>query len=382
MNTHTLTPAFARTVALGQQNIPSREKYEAAMRDIFERRYYTNQGPLAREFEARLQRFLDVRHAVCVANATIGLMMAFDALAARGCALVPAAGNPALLHALAWCGVDAVACDAETANGQLSIERAARLIADGKPAVLVGANLWGGACDAAALRSLGDQHRIPVLFDSLQAFGSTVSGVRAGAAGCIEVFSFGLDDVLYAGGGACVVTDDDAIAARLRNIRSSYGAGAPVSVERTSNGRMSEAQAALGLIGLDDFATHQAHNRKLFDAYRDGLASIAGVRVIEPSRAVRSNHQTLVCEIDVDSCGVTRDQLIQILSANHVEARAVAAGEVRGAHAQSLPAAARIGASWLLLPIGARVSVADVAVIVELIASAVARQVSREGARA
>lgn len=378
MNTPVMTPVFARDIALGQRNLPSREQYDAAMRDIFERRYYTNHGPLAREFEARLQRFLDARHAICVTNATIGLMMAFDALGVRDSALVAAPGNPALRHALTWCGIEALTCDADIGTGHLSIDHASRLLAGRKPGALIGSSLWGDACDAAALCRLGELHGIPVLFDSLQAFGSTVAGARPGAAGRMEVFSFGLDDVLYAGGGACVATDDDALAARLRNIRSSYGAGAPVSVDKTSNGRMSEAQAALGLVSLDRYAGRQAHNRELFEAWRDRLAGVEGIRVIEPSRVDVSNHQNLVCEVDADAYGVTRDELIERLAAHRVESRAVFAG----AHAQPLPGATRIGAAWMTLPLGAHVSVADIDAICNLIAQTSVERVGSRGAAA
>jgi len=164
----------------------------------------------------------------------------------------------------------------------------------------------------------------------------------------------------------------------LRNIRSSYGAGAPVSVDKTSNGRMSEAQAALGLVSLDRYAGRQAHNRELFEAWRDRLAGVEGIRVIEPSRVDVSNHQNLVCEVDADAYGVTRDELIERLAAHRVESRAVFAG----AHAQPLPGATRIGAAWMTLPLGAHVSVADIDAICNLIAQTSVERVGSRGAAA
>ena len=56
-------------------------------------------------------------------------------------------------------------------------------------------------------------------------------------------------------GSACILTSDDQLAARLRNIRSSYGAGPPVAVVRTANGRLSEAQAAMALLSLQRIGT-------------------------------------------------------------------------------------------------------------------------------
>ena len=82
--------AFEKPLPVAQLYFPSWERYEAAMRGIFERRYYTNQGPLACQLEEQLQQFLGVKHAICVANATIGLMMAAEALNLKGKVIQPA----------------------------------------------------------------------------------------------------------------------------------------------------------------------------------------------------------------------------------------------------------------------------------------------------
>ena len=96
------TPLFEKPVPVGQLYFPEWEKYEAAMRGIFQRQYYTNQGPLAQELEQRLQERLQVRHVICVVNATIGLMMAADALGLRGKVIVPAYTFIATAQSLSW----------------------------------------------------------------------------------------------------------------------------------------------------------------------------------------------------------------------------------------------------------------------------------------
>lgn len=359
-----MNPVFATPLRLGQRNMPSRDRFEAAMRDIFERRYYTNQGPLTRAFEERLQTQLGVRHAVCVTNVTIALMMASEAIGTTSPALVPRVCTNALTHALNWCGVSTIQVEPDAASGQLDVSACARRFHGiGRVGAMVGANLWGGACDVAALASLARVHDVPLMFDSSEGFGITVAGRRVGHGGAIEVFSFDAADIVNAGGGACVATDDDELAARLRNIRSSYGAGRPASVVKTSNGRMSEAQAALGLMSLDDFEANRERNRVCFDAYRTGLGGVTGINVVEPSGVDLSNYQTVVCAFDEDASGVSRDALIGALATLNIEARAIAS-------------------SWLRLPIGAHVDVAAVAGICEAIGATLAAGATHEGAAA
>ena len=356
-----MPPAFAAPLRIGQHNMPSWDRFEAAMRDIFERRYYTNQGPLTRAFEERLQARLDVRHAVCVTNVTIGLMMASEALGMASPVLVPRVCTSALTHALKWCGVSTLSVEADVASGQLDVGICAKRIGRGdRVGAIVGANMWGDACDVAALASLARAHDVPLMFDSSEGFGITVAGRRAGHGGALEVFSFDAADVVNAGGGACVATDDDELAARLRNIRSSYGAGRPVSVVKTSNGRMSEAQAALGLLSLDDFEANREHNRACFEAYRAGLRGTTGARVVEPSGVEVSNHQTVVCALDEDAASLSRDALIAALATRNIEACGIAA-------------------SWLRLPVGAHVDVAAVGRVCEAIGAALAAGATHEG---
>ena len=73
-------PLFDKPLPVGQLYFPHWDRYEAAMRGIFERQYYNNNGPLVQDFEARLRKFFGVKHAICVGNATFGLMMVAEAL--------------------------------------------------------------------------------------------------------------------------------------------------------------------------------------------------------------------------------------------------------------------------------------------------------------
>lgn len=353
---------------VGQFNLPSRERYEAAMRGIFERRYYTNQGPLARAFEERLQAMLNVKHAVCVTNATIGMMMAIDALGIRGRVIAPAVANMTLAQALRWCGVEAVSTDVNALDGHLDVDALAASIADrGTVSAIACANLWGDACDTSSLVALAREHGLPLMFDSSHAFGCVAAGRQVGTDGDAQVLSFDAADIVNAAGAACVATDNDDLAARLRNIRSSYGAGRPVSVEKTSNGRMSEAQAAFGLLSLEDFEVNRAHNRAIFDAYRSGLHATPGIDLVEPARADISNHQALVCAVDERAAAISREALIAALAEHEIEALPIRAWDA------SQCKSARIGETWLRLPLGAHVGEGDAQRVCACIAQAVAR---------
>jgi len=357
-------PAFDKPLPIGQLYFPSWERYEAAFRGIFDRQYYTNQGPLTEQLEERLQQFLGVKHAICVSNATIGLMMTTDAMGLTGKVILPAFTFAASAQSLSWAGLKPVFCDIDLNTHQIDLERIDALI-DDEVSAIMGVNLWGGACKPKALQELADAKGVQLYFDSAHAFGCAVDGVKIANFGCAEVFSFHATKILSATEGGCVCTNDDDLAARLRNIRSSYGAGRPVNVVKTANGRMSEAQAAIALMSLEDYPANQQNNQTLYRIYEAQLAAIPGLHLVKPTGVSFSNYQYLVCQVNESEFGLSRDMLIALLKAENVNARryfypglhrSIPYVQDLPQYLDRLPNTDSLSASCLQLPIGALVS--------------------------
>jgi dTDP-4-amino-4,6-dideoxygalactose transaminase len=356
-------PLFERPLPVGQLYFPSWERYSRAFADIFRRQYYTNQGPLAQRLEEELRPFFGVRHVICVTNATIGLAMAADALQLRGKVILPSFSFIASAHSVSWAGLEPIFCDVDPRTQQIDIDDAARLIDDDVSAIMA-VNLWGGASDVRRLAALAADAGISLYFDSAHAVGCRIDDVPIGGFGRLEVFSFHATKVFSAAEGGCICTDDDDLAARLRNIRSSYGAGRPVEVVRTANGRMSEAQAAIALMSLEDFEANRASNEAQYRRYREGLAAVPGLKLVEASGVSRTTFQYVVCEVDATALGLSRDQLMSALRAENVLARRYfhpgihrSMPYARGPEGKrELPVTDALCASSIQLPIGALVS--------------------------
>ncbi len=363
------TPMFQAPIPVGQLYFPSWDRYELAFGKIFERKYYTNHGPLLQELEEALESYLGVKHVICVTNATIGLMMAAEALELTGKVIVPSFTFIASIQSLAWSNIEPVYCDVDPKTHQINADHVADLISDEVSGIMA-VNLWGGACSITTLQALADEHNLKLFFDSAHAFGCKTDIGSIGQFGMLEVFSFHATKILSAAEGGCVCTNDESIAARLRNIRSSYGAGVQVDVVKTSNGRMSEAQAALALMSLEDFPVNRDNNEKLFRAYKTLLDQIPGLNIMSPSGVTRSNYQYLVCEVDEHIFGLSRDNLIAILEAENVQARRYF---YPGAHkimesSTTLPVTDHLCKVCIQLPVGSQVSFDDVKGICEVIA--------------
>lgn len=361
-------PVFSEPLPIGQLYFPSWERYETAFRGIFDRQYYTEYGPLNQQLERNLQQFLGVKHAVCVTNATVALMMLANALELKGKVILPSFTFVASAQSLSWAGLEPVFCDVDPNTHQLDLDQLTVLI-DTEVTAIMGVHLWGGACQPKALAELAEKHGVQLYFDAAHAFGCEVDGVRIGNFGRAEVFSFHATEILSAAEGGCICTNDDELAARLRTMRSSAGAGKPVEVIKTVNGRMSEAQCAIALMSLEDFPENQKNNETLYHLYAERLAAIPGLRLVKPCGVSFSNYQYLVCQVDEREFGLSRDMLLDLLKAENVLARryfypgvhrSVPYAQELPQYLNRLPNTDALGATCIQLPIGALVSAQSV----------------------
>ncbi len=313
-------PTFAQQLNVGQLEFPEWNDFRSAFEDIFSRRWYTNQGPLTVDLEEKLSEYLGVRHAMTMTNGTIALMVAAKALGLTGKVVLPAYTFIASAQSLTWCDLEPVFCDVDPETHNLTAELVAPLLTDDVSAIM-GVHLWGNPCEIDELQDLAEQKGVKLFFDAAQAFASEYKGKKVGGFGEVEVFSFHATKLFSATEGGLVSTNDDELAKRVRNIRSSYGAGPAVEVPFTANGRFSEAQAAMALLSLESLPGVLERCIELSQSYREGLSGIPGIRVLDVKNEATGNNQYVVIEVSEPEFGMNRDMLAKVLKAENVYAR-------------------------------------------------------------
>jgi dTDP-4-amino-4,6-dideoxygalactose transaminase len=132
---------------------------------------------------------------------------------------------------------------------------------------------------------------------------------------------------------------------------------------------MSEAQAAIALLSLEDFPDNQKNNERLYKRYENMINDIQGLSLIDPVEVSFSNYQYLVCLVDEEQFGLSRDLLLALLKAENVLARryffpglhrSIPYVNELPQYLDLLPNTDHVCATVLQLPIGAFVSDADV----------------------
>ena len=218
------------------------------------------------------------------------------------------------------------------------------------------------------------------MFDAAHGFGCTHKGKMIGGFGLAEVFSFHATKFINTFEGGAVVTNDDALAAKIRLMKNFGFSGYDNVIHVGTNGKMTEVCAAMGLTNLESMEDFLVANRRNYGAYRRGLADIPGVSLAAYDETEKCNYQYIVVEVDESATGLTRDELVQVLHAENVLARRYF---FPGCHRMEpyrslmpqaglwLPQTERVAGRIMLLPTGTAITKEDVKAVCALIQLAI-----------
>ena len=312
-------PAFSEPLHVGRPNVGDRDRFLGRVNDLWDRRWFTNNGRYVREFEQKLAKMLGVKHCIPICNATVAMELAIRALDLRGEVIIPSFTFVATAHALQWQEITPVFCDIDRATHNLDPTRIEQMITP-RTSGIIGVHIWGRPCAVEALTALARRHKLKLLFDAAHAFGCSLGGRMVGNFGEAEVFSFHATKFFNTFEGGAIATNNDELAAKIRLMKNFGFNGYDNVIYIGTNGKMPEIAAAMGLTELESMDDFIATNRKNYYAYQEGLAGIPGVTFARYDEAERCNFHYIIFEID-EVAGVGRDQLIAALHAENVLAR-------------------------------------------------------------
>jgi dTDP-4-amino-4,6-dideoxygalactose transaminase len=313
-------PTFSRRLHVGRPNIGNREKFLERVNTMLDSKWLSNGGPFVQEFEGAICELTGVKHCIAVCNATIGLEILIRAAGLIGEVIVPSFTFIATAHALQWHGVTPVFCDVDPDMHTLDPARVENLIT-AKTTGIIGVHVWGRACNVDALEQLSRKHHLKLLFDAAHAFGCSHNGQMIGNFGQAEVFSFHATKFINTFEGGAIVTNDDALATRIRLMKNFGFAGVDNVIEIGTNGKMSEISAAMGLTNLEKMGEIVQTNYDNYRRYSSKLAGIPGISLVAFPESERNNYQHIIIVIDEEIAGVTRDQMAEIMYYENVLAR-------------------------------------------------------------
>ncbi len=279
---------------------------------------WITQGPKVLEFELAFASRHRVSHAVAVSNCTTGLHLALLALGIGPGdeVIVPAFTWVSTANAVVYCGAKPVFVDID-ASLNIDPGKIASAVT-GRTKAVVAVHLFGLCADMDAVRSALPDH-VNIIEDAACAAGASYRGRSAGTLASIAAFSFHPRKSITTGEGGMLTTSDEPLAERLRILRNhgmgALPAGAPLSqmapVEVLGyNYRLTDIQAAIGLVQLKKLDTFIAERSKWASFYKSRLGGLEWLRLPdEPAEGVHA-WQSYVVNLDTASAPVSRDSLM------------------------------------------------------------------------
>ncbi len=359
------------------------------LEDIWESGVLSNGGPYHQRFEQALREQLQVEHVNLFANATLGLIAALKALGLQGGEVVTTPYTfVATANALRWAGLTPVFADIDPHT--LNLDPAAVRAAIGPRTVaLLPVHAYGNPCNHGSMADLAGEHGLKLVYDAAPCFGVRAGGRSVLAQGDASVVSFHATKVFNTFEGAAVVCADARVSERLARLRN-HGLDPRTAVEEPGlNAKMSEFNAALGLLQLERVAQAIERRREIDRRYRQALGGVSGIECLALPAGVEPNHAYFPIFVGA-GYPLGRDALYQRLQDHGVDARryfhplvcelpAYRRGPVRQ---DELPAARRRAAEVVCLPIHPALTQAQQAFVIDLIVRPHAAPAVRAGAPA
>lgn len=296
--------------------LPPMEKYQEYVESIYERNWLTNNGPLVRELEARLEHYLGVNNLMVVANGTIALQVAYRALGLNvGEVITTPFTFAASPGSLMWQNLQPkfVDIDAKTLNLDPNLI-ASQLTPETKAILPV--HVFGNPCEVEKITDVATKHNLKVIYDAAHTFGSKYKDKALLSYGDAATISFHATKLFHCvEGGAIVFRERSDLDKAKKLINFGFDIN-NYPVEVGINGKMSEFHAAMGLSVLDDIGQILARRQEIVSSYQKHLRDVVEFQHWSSHSSVNGAYAPVLFENEKVLLKVEHE-----LKINHIQSR-------------------------------------------------------------
>ena len=345
------------------------------------------QGPKVAEFESAFAAAVGARHGVAVSSCTAALHLALvvTGIGPGDEVVVPSLSFIATANAVRYVGAVPVFADVDPVTQNLT-SGTVEPVLTGRTRAVILVDQAGVPADLDDMEGLCGPRGIPVIEDAACAAGSTYRGRVTGAGAGLAAFSFHPRKLMTTGEGGMLTTSDEQVADRLRRLREHgmdvsaaqrHRSRQPVIehyVETGFNYRMTDVQAAIGLVQLGKLGRQVDRRRELARRYQRLLAGIPGLQTAADPPYGTTNYQSFWVALPADF-PVSRDDLMRALADAGVSARrGIMAAHLEPAYeghpCVALPVTERLTTGSLILPLFHEMTEAEQDVVVSVVRAA------------
>ncbi|WP_338763629.1 DegT/DnrJ/EryC1/StrS family aminotransferase [Massilia sp. METH4] len=334
------------------------EEFIPYLQQIWDNKILTNGGPFHQQLEQELARYLGVPHLSLFSNGTLALMTAMQSLRITGEVITTPYSFVATAHSLLWNGIKPVFVDIEPDTFNIDPRQIEAAITPQTTAILP-VHCYGRPCNVEEIEEIAANYGLKVIYDAAHAFGVQHRGSSVLNHGDLSVLSFHATKVFNTFEGGAIICKDARTKRHIDHLKNFGFADEVTVVAPGINGKMSEVNAAFGLLQLKGIDAVLAARAAVDRRYRTGLRDVPGIECPQVPEETHPNHSYFPILVQ-PGYPLTRDELYEKLRAAGFYARRYFYPLIsefpmyRGmpsARRDNLPVAMRLSLQVLCLPI-------------------------------
>jgi dTDP-4-amino-4,6-dideoxygalactose transaminase len=308
-----------KSVYVTQPWMPPLDEFAPYLEQIWANKILTNGGPFHQQLEKELCSYLGVKYISLFTNATIALVTALQALRIKGEVITTPYSFVATAHSLLWNDITPVFVDINPETLNMDPGKIEAAITSKTTAILP-VHCYGHPCDVDAIKKIADKHSLKVIYDAAHAFGVKCHCGSVLNHGDLSVLSFHATKVFNTFEGGAIISPDEKTKIRIDQLKNFGHAGEIHVVETGINGKMSEINAAFGLLQLKYVDEAIARRKMIDELYRKNLKNIKGIFCLSDAGEQVSNYSYFPILVQAEY-PISRDELNQQLKNVGVNAR-------------------------------------------------------------
>ena len=299
---------------------PSLEDFIPMLKDIWDRKWLTNNGHYHQELENALAEYLGVKYISLFTNGTLPLITALQAMRITGEVITTPYSFVATTHSIWWNGLKPVFVDVEEDTGNIDPEKIEAAITPHTTAIMP-VHVYGTPCNTKRIQEIADVYGLKIIYDAAHAFGVRVNDQSILKAGDMSTLSFHATKVYNTVEGGALVCHDEATKNRIDYLKNFGFADETTVVAPGINSKMDEIRAAYGLLNLKQVDNAIASRKATAEKYRAALKDVPGIRMLKDIEGVRHNYAYFPIFINEKEYGMSRDALYEKLKEHNIYGR-------------------------------------------------------------
>lgn len=297
-----------KSIYVTEPFLPDLKDFIPYLEEIWESKILTNGGPFHQQLELALSAYLGVNHVSLFSNGTLALITALQALEITGEVITTPYSFVATTHSLLWNGNKPIFVDIEPNTLTLDPRKIEAAITERTTAIMP-VHCYGNPCNVDDIKKVADKYNLKVIYDAAHAFGVKCHCGSILNHGDLSVLSFHATKVFNTFEGGAIISHDLATKVKIDQLKNFGFINETTVVESGINAKMSEINAAFGLLQLQHVDKIINLRANIDNFYRKNLSEIKGI-VCVPQIAKTCNFSYFPILVQ-DGYRMSRDQLYE-----------------------------------------------------------------------